>query len=294
MKITNQLNLPEPIVAAICNDSYTKGDADISVTEMLAPPQQVRLLREYQNDLVEDASDRIWALLGQAVHSIIERATKGANLLTEVTIYTTVLDWKIKGTVDHVTIDENAQADFKVTTVYKLRDGIPIEWIQQANIYRYILVSDYGFQIDKLSVIAILRDWSKLEARRNPGNYPDAQVVRVELPVWTLDETRAFMEARIREHQEATARPCTDEERWLKETRWAVRRKTAVKAAKVFATLAEAEQDLAQRGKDYVIDQRPGEATRCLSYCAAAPWCAQWKNDPSNPDNFFNEIVGSA
>ena len=44
MILTNKHNLPEAIVAAIMNDSYTKGDADISVTELLSPPQ-LRALR---------------------------------------------------------------------------------------------------------------------------------------------------------------------------------------------------------------------------------------------------------
>ena len=49
MKLTNNHNLPEAIVAAIMNDSYTKGDADISVTELLTPPQLRHLkLKHYE------------------------------------------------------------------------------------------------------------------------------------------------------------------------------------------------------------------------------------------------------
>src|SRR3954463_10849323 len=38
MKLTNRLGLPEPIVAAVANDGYSRGDADISVTSLLKPP----------------------------------------------------------------------------------------------------------------------------------------------------------------------------------------------------------------------------------------------------------------
>lgn len=31
MKLTNKLRLPEVVAMAVANDSYTKGDADISV-----------------------------------------------------------------------------------------------------------------------------------------------------------------------------------------------------------------------------------------------------------------------
>ncbi len=44
-KWTNALNLPAPIVAAITNDPYSSGDADISVTSLIAPARQRELMR---------------------------------------------------------------------------------------------------------------------------------------------------------------------------------------------------------------------------------------------------------
>ena len=37
MKITNELGLPEPLVDAVRNDGYTKGNADFSVTGLISP-----------------------------------------------------------------------------------------------------------------------------------------------------------------------------------------------------------------------------------------------------------------
>ena len=75
MKLTNKLNLPQPLVDAVKNDSYTKGEkADVSVTQLIGPMQQIFLKRKHWDELEEDVSDLIWALLGQTMHTILERA----------------------------------------------------------------------------------------------------------------------------------------------------------------------------------------------------------------------------
>src|SRR4051812_15200780 len=74
--ITNDQNLAEPIYRAICNDQY-KGGGDISITRLIAPPRIVALRKHYEGQIVEDAVDRVWSLLGQSVHLIIERASEG-------------------------------------------------------------------------------------------------------------------------------------------------------------------------------------------------------------------------
>src|SRR6202142_1696526 len=78
MKYTNKQNLPQPIVKAVTNDSYNSGDCDISVTSLLKPPQMLALERLHKDDLEEDVSDRIWSLLGQVIHGILERAEETA------------------------------------------------------------------------------------------------------------------------------------------------------------------------------------------------------------------------
>ena len=282
--ITNKLRLPQPIVDAIMNDSYSKGDADISVTEMLTPPQLVRLRRQHRDEIVEDASDRIWSLLGQAVHTIIERAGLGSlTELTEITLHSEYGGWKIKGTIDHVTLINAELADFKVTTAWKIRaEGPPIEWVQQTNIYRRMLQKEKGITINSIAVIAILRDWSRNEAARRP-DYPQAQVVRLEIPLWTAEEADAFILERVRLHQMEIPVPCTDADIWAKPTRWAVVKKGQVRAVKLFDGAEEA-RDFAITIPGSRVDLRPGEATRCLSWCPVSKWCGQWQADPRRPE----------
>lgn len=290
MKLTNKMRLPAPIVAAIANDSYTKGDADISVTELLNPPQLVRLLRKYNDQLEEDASDRIWALLGQAVHSIIERASDTQDTLSEATIYSEYGGWKLKGSVDHVTLSRGELCDFKVTTVWKINGGkIPEEWIAQTNMYRRMLEKEKGLSINSITVIAILRDWSKREAARSAnGDYPQAQVVRLEIPLWSAERTDNFILQHIAEHQMEEPYPCSDQDIWAKPDKWALTKKGTKKATKLYNSLTEAEANCTSA---FVIEHRPGEATRCESYCPVSQFCKQWANDPRRkPPSLSNEL----
>ena len=73
MKITNVLNLPQPIVDAVQNDPYDSGESDISVTRLISPPRQVALANEHGRKLTEDCADRLFSLMGQAMHHILER-----------------------------------------------------------------------------------------------------------------------------------------------------------------------------------------------------------------------------
>jgi len=279
MKLTNRMQLPAPIVAAVANDSYTKGDADISVTELLNPPQIVHLMRLHADELEEDASDRIWALLGQAVHSIIERASDQADTLSESTIYSEYRGWKVKGSVDHVTLSQGELCDFKVTTVWKVAGGsIPEDWIAQTNIYRRILEREKGLQIGNIAVIALLRDWSKREAQRSQtGTYPQAQVVKLQIPLWSADRTDNFITQRVAMHQMTEPLPCSDYDIWAKPDKWALMKKGAKKATKLYGSLAEAEEDCSSA---FYIEHRPGEAVRCEGYCAVSQFCPQWQQDP--------------
>jgi len=290
MNLTNKLRLPEPIVRAIANDSYTKGDADISVTELLNPPQ-LRALRIANADLItEDASDRIWSLLGQSVHTIIERAGSADNELSEVTLTTTYEGWKIKGTFDHVSLADAALSDFKVTSAWKVRNGgVPFEWEAQTNIYRRMLQREKNLTINSIAIFAILRDWSKPEAARNP-DYPQAQAVRLDVPLWSADKTDAFITERVLLHQAILPAPCSESDIWATPTRYAVVKKGQTRATKLFDHLVDA-VDLAESIPGATIMQRPGVARRCQDYCPVSQFCPQWAADPRRPapsEGLFN------
>lgn len=285
MTLTNKMRLPDAIVRAVANDDYTKGGADFSVTELLSPPQLARLRKQHAADITEDASDRIWSLLGQAVHSIIERSGAGdADTLSEVTLTTTMMGSTIKGTFDNLTISSAEMCDFKVTTVWKvLNNTVPPEWEAQTNIYRWMLWREKGIVVNSIAIIAILRDWSKREADRR-ADYPQAQVVRLEVPLWGIDRTEAFVAERLALHTMDVPPGCTDEDIWAKPSKWAVMKKGRQSAVKLCDSEADARDYLANNSvPGGYIEYRPGSATRCESYCPVANFCQQWHNDPRRP-----------
>jgi len=294
MKLTNHNRLPEAIVRAIQNDSYTKGSADISVTELLTPPQLRSLKAKHYAELEEDVSDRIWSLLGQSVHTIIERATEGlSGVVAEMTLNSEYLGWKLKGQTDNIVLTEGELLDFKVTSAWKVRgESPPLEWVQQTNIYRRLAKKEKGIEISSIRVIAILRDWSKNESTRNQ-DYPQAQVKAFEIPVWSDAQADAFIEERIRLHQASEPAPCSDYDIWAKPDKWAVMKRGNVRAIKLFEHQDEA-QDLAATASNLSVVYRPGEATRCQSWCPVSRFCPQWAADPRNKTQQFQETFFDA
>jgi hypothetical protein len=272
--LTNLANLPDAIVAAVANDSYSKGDGvDISVTGILKPPRQVVLETRHHDAITQDVSERVWSLLGQSVHTILERANRRG--IAERRLYIACEGWTISGGMD-LYDEEGVLSDYKITSSHKLVQGNLDDWVSQLNLYSAIL-RHHGHAVSKLQVIAILRDWSKLQARRDP-NYPQAQVVNVPIALW--DHTRAleFMRTRVRLHQQAriSLPECTAEERWAKPDQWAVMKQGRKSAVKLYSNPDEA-MDHAVTHKDLVVMHRRGESIRCAEYCAVSPFCDQWK-----------------
>ncbi len=276
--ITNTSRLPEPIVRAITNDTYTKGNADFSVTELLSPPQISRLRHQHRAEIVEDAADRIWSLLGQSVHAIIER-NGSPNELTETTLVTTFEGKTIKGTFDSVTVATAELNDYKITTAWKIRGGeVPDDWEAQTNIYRWMLKRELNIDINAIAIIVILRDWSKREAARSP-DYPQTQALRLEVPLWPAELVEAFVTARLAAHADPDI-GCSDEDIWAKPSKWAVMQKGRKTAVKLYDNEADASASLLS---NQYVEYRPGQATRCESYCPVAAFCPQWQADPRRP-----------
>jgi hypothetical protein len=217
MKLTNKFNLPDVVVRAIESDPYSSGDADISTTRLIGPPRLVTLAERHKDELEEDVSERIWSLLGQAVHVVLERAGKGE--ITEKRLFAEVGGWKLSGAID--LIDGGTIFDHKVTScwsyIYRSRMD---DWAAQGNVNMW-LASKNGIHADKLQNILILRDW--IQSKADVVGYPPVQIVTVDLPVWGLKETEEYIKKRIKLHQEARKADdkelpmCTAEERWYNE-----------------------------------------------------------------------------
>lgn len=286
-KLTNRADLPQAIVDAVTNDGYSKGDADISVTGLLRPPRLAVLEKQHEDEIVEDAADRIWSLLGQSIHTILERANRTA--IAERRLSMEIEGWKISGGMD-VYEEDGVLLDYKVTSVWKVIKGDLEEWEKQLNLYS-VLLRYHGHKVVKLQVIAILRDWSKLEAERNP-EYPQAQVIHLDIPLWEPERAEKFMRERVILHQQAriSLPECTPEDRWARPDVWAVMKAGRKSAVKLHSSEAEAK---AHAGFDRTLSVvlRPGASVRCQSYCPVSKFCTQYQSSLTSSAKPTEEVL---
>lgn len=278
MEITNNLNLPEPLVRAVSRHPRKHDPNSISVSELILPPQIRALSVTHDAELSEDAGDRIWAMLGTLMHHALEKNAKGlSNVMAEQELKTTVLDWELIGHYDlsEMVLDGEILTDYKLTSVWAVKDGIKREWEEQLNVYAQ-LIRLAGRRVDQLQIVAIGRDWSKSKAKFD-STYPQQQVKVFSVPLWTQEQAVGFIEDRVTLHQEAangTWPDCTEEERWARPTVWAVQKQGQKKAVKLYESKKLADLHVKDAVALYVVE-RPGENVRCNAYCSVSNVCPQ-------------------
>jgi hypothetical protein len=69
---------------------------------------------------------------------------------------------------------------------------------------------------------------------------------------------------------------CTPEQMWEKPTTWALKKTGNVRAKSIYETEEAAQAALEEAGKEYEIEIRPGERTRCATFCSVSSFCDQW------------------
>lgn len=215
MKLTNKNNLPQALYDAVKNDNYSKQGADFSITELLKPPRQRALQIKHEDDIEEDVENRLWSLLGQAVHVILERANK--NDLVEKRFFVTVQGKTISGQIDSLELRGGILSDWKVTSVWGFTGNKPAkpEFIQQMNLQRYLLFHN-NIEVKELQIVAMLRDWQLSKAELSKGSYPRKPIVIQPIEVWDNEDTECFIADRIYRHEQAILDlpECSSEETW--------------------------------------------------------------------------------
>ena len=292
--ITNKHGLPDSFLNYARSDKYSRGDADISVTQLIDAPQVLLLREKHQEETTTDVMDMIFALFGTAVHSVLETG-KTPNVVKEQRLYDTVRGWKISGAIDQYEIlgDDLVITDYKVTSVWSVMFDKQ-EWINQLNVYAYLLEVHKQKPVTNIKICAILRDWNRTQARLKP-DYPQHPVAYIDIPLWSMKDRIKYVNDRVTAHQDARQMfdledkltPCSDKERWAKEDKWAVIKKGNKKAFRVFNNKQDAENlvyDLSDKlaldvhKRNHDIEFRKGEYTRCKSnYCGVADFCQQYK-----------------
>ena len=286
MKITNKHNIPATLLALAQRDFYTKGKANYSVTEILSPPRIQRLREKHFEEIETDAADMLWSLMGSALHVVAERSEIEGHV-NEERLYLNVDGVVLSGAIDLQKIEGGFVdiTDYKFTSAWSLRADKP-EWEQQQNLYAYLVEKTKGLKVRSLSICALIRDWSRREAAVKP-DYPQAPIQMVKIPLWPMLITEKFVNDRLEAHRHAKVSAdwgdelpeCTEEERWIRETKYAVMKEGRKTAVRLFDNEEEA-KELADTDKKHYIQIRKGEAVRCTgNFCGVAQWCSQFKRE---------------
>lgn len=277
MVINNPNNFPEALVRAIEGDKDRKRDANrFGVTSLVAPALIRSLEMQHSNEISADVEDMTWAMFGKAFHLLMDTYAP-VNTVSEKKIELEYGGITLVGIPD--IYDGKTLYDYKTTSVWSFVLGVKQEWIDQLNVYAFMLHS-IGIDIEEMFIIAILRDWMARKAQTEQ-DYPKKPLIRVQIPFNPLSQTEDYIKKRIEAHR--NVEPCTPEERWRRETTYAVKAKGVKTAKRVLPSNDEAKLWIEASGKkDLYIEERVGEDSRCLSYCNVAPWC---------PHNRYKEEV---
>lgn len=283
MKLTNKFGLPETIVNVVRRPSYTKGGAHLSVTELMTSPRIVQLRSANLDKIEQDVSEFVWSLFGTAIHGVLEHG-KGDNHIVEERIHAQLDGYHISGAIDLQTVEPDGViiSDYKTTGAWSVMQEKK-DWETQLNIYAWLVETVKKTPVKGIEIVAIIRDWSRREADTREG-YPQAPIVTLKIPMWELSYTEQYIRDRIHAHADAHLSmltngelpECTPEDTWEKPAVWAIKKEGNVRAKTLCYSEDEAKEKLAELGKGYIIEHRPGERTRCQNYCSVSEYCTQW------------------
>jgi hypothetical protein len=280
-RLTNVYDLPEPLVQAVMNDKYSPGHSDYTTSQLAGTPaRQWALKRKHWFEITEDVSDRIYSLSGQSKHVVLERAAEYCEqyqYLAEERFYIRRCEKIVGGQIDLYDKQNGILYDWKETSVYVSYLSLKPEWAAQGNINR-LLLEENGYPVNEIINIALYRDW-KRSLVGSTEKYPPHQVAKFPIPLWSNEETEAFIARRIAEFEGAKKELplCSDEERWKAPDVWALTKVGGKKALKLFDTEKEALDHMEIFNIPGEITLRPGVNKRCQSYCLALPFCEQAK-----------------
>lgn len=286
MKLTNKHGIPVTFVNVLERPTYSKGRANLSVTQLINSPKIVALTQKFEDEIEQDVSEMVWSIFGSAIHKVLEHGSDD-NHIVEERIHAHLDGWNISGAIDLQVINEDGSVsirDYKTTSAWAVMND-KVEWEYQLNIYAWLVETVKQVSVRDLGVVAIIRDWSRRDAANREG-YPPAPIKEIPINLWDAKERESFIRKRIELHSAAEFAMatgemlpfCTPEEMWEKPTVWAVKKKGAVRAKSLHDSEQDANAIAHGLGSDYEVETRLGERTRCANFCQVNTWCQQWRD----------------
>lgn len=286
MIITNKLGLPNSLVRAVTTEKHNRPNC-ISATSLLQGAKQFVLSDRHWEEMEDDVSDRIWAVFGTAVHSLLQDYNE--EDFVEERFECKVGEKTVTGQVDLYSMTKEEINDWKTASVWKVVKGDFSDWKKQGLIYSWLLKQS-GLNVRKCRFIAMLKDFSQTKAKTDAG-YPKSPVYVYEYDVTEkdLEEIEIFIRNKVEEITKAEhltdddIPPCSPSERWQSETTYAVKKEGRKTAVRVLNDKELADKLVESLGNGHYVEIREGVSGRCAGYCGCCEFC-----------NFYHENVKSA
>jgi len=238
-----------------------------SATDISAPSFQRVLKERHWGAIEQDIRDCMFMLMGTAFHMLMEKYTT-KSCLCEYHVSKVHNGITVSGVVDCYDTVNRTIIDYKTTSASSImyNEGPKPEWVKQLNIYRSLLESE-GHVVDHMKIIAIARDWQSAKTKYD-RNYPKSPILEVEVPVI---DTWAMVDEWLERYNNAV--PCNSEEKWERPTKYAVIKKNAKRAIRLYDKEEDAVQHVQHSRDQLTYEVREGSFGRCDGYCNVANVC---------------------
>jgi len=279
----NKYSLPEYIENSIYAP-FALNLQRFGITSLIEPPLIRTLRAEHWFEIEEDISDKLWIVHGNALDSLLKKNSQWGlcNIRLE-TVWTKDSEGRdivVVARPDYYNVLTKVLADLKDTSVWTIMNG-KADWVAQLNGYDYLMYLRVPqLQISDLQIHAFGKDWKKNEKLRTGYGYPEIPFKVIDIPRWSRDKQKAFIDNRLQDHLQNPTRPCNAEERWAKAAVYAVKKKgnKTAKGGKLCASQVEADRWIvAHPEKQWEVEFRPTVSPRCQEYCAVSSFCSYYK-----------------
>lgn len=308
-KYLNTSGVPLSVAVYLATDHYDYVPNAISATALLKPIRQRVLAARVPTDMaqvdvlamaksrmgtsIHDGIEKAWthhyresmAYLGYP-QSIIDRivvnpegplAPNAIPVYMEKRSFREHMGYTISGKFDFVA--EGRVEDFKSTGTFTWTNETKTEDYQlQGSIYRWL--NPEIITQDVMAVQFFFTDWAAYKIKTE-ANYPPTQILQQIIPLLSLEDTEAFITAKLqafdnyKSSHEQDLPQCTDKELWRKDPVFKYYSSGTItpRSTKNFTTAIEAHEAMKKAGKGIVVTV-PGAVTAC-KFCPAFPLCTQ-------------------
>jgi hypothetical protein len=305
MKIINDLDMPDHAFKAICKRSRTEPPKldYIGVTTLMGAPLPRYLLARYWYQLEQKASETMNALQGQMGHMLFDKVETETE--TEIHLKVEFEGQTIHGIADYYdpklkTLGDAKFKQVNAVTASTIRGSQDLE--TQLNIYCW-MARKMGYTVEHLQGDIYINGWTVYRSYGDSA-YPKAPYVKLSIPIWEEAFTEQYVRERLKVHDTVAIKMlrgtdvltagtnnlfvldklaleipvCTDEERFMQPTKYAVMRDGQKKAVKLFDRNDDAHTWLAAQlyakpSDKLSVTERKGGYMRCQFYCGVRTVC---------------------